>query len=87
MRLGEVDIRCISRETVFTSCKDRGNCKVFIVKRAIRLPNMNKFKNLNGCPYTFLIVYTTAKNFDLGYKTIFNHFDKYAPVSTRMIVF
>ena len=32
----------------------------------------------NGCPYTFLIVYTTAKNFDLGYKTIFNHFDKYS---------
>lgn len=32
----------------------------------------------NGCPYTFLIVYTTAKNFDLGYKNIFNHFDKYS---------
>lgn len=26
----------------------------------------------NGCPYTFLIVYTTAKNFDLGYKNICN---------------
>lgn len=32
----------------------------------------------NGCPYAFLIVYTTAKNFDLGYENIFNHFDKYS---------
>lgn len=31
----------------------------------------------NGCPYIFLIVYTTVKNFDSGYKNIFNYFDTY----------
>lgn len=31
----------------------------------------------NGCPYIFLIVYTTVKNFDSGYKNIFNYFDVY----------
>lgn len=31
----------------------------------------------NGCPYVFLIVYTTVKNFDSGYENIFEYFDKY----------
>lgn len=31
----------------------------------------------NGCPYAFLIVYTTVKNFDSGYENIFKYFDKY----------
>ena len=32
----------------------------------------------NGCPYAFLIVYTTVKNFDSGYENIFNHFENYS---------
>lgn len=31
----------------------------------------------NGCPYTFLIIYTTVKNFNPSYQNIFNFFDKY----------
>ena len=31
----------------------------------------------NGCPYAFLIIYTTIKNFDSGYETIFDYFQKY----------
>lgn len=31
----------------------------------------------NGCPYAFLIVYTTVKNFDSGYENIFKYFEKY----------
>ena len=31
----------------------------------------------NGCPYAFLIVYTTVKQFDEGYEKIFNYFKEY----------
>ena len=31
----------------------------------------------NGCPYAFLIVYTTVKQFDEGCKKIFNYFKEY----------
>lgn len=31
----------------------------------------------NGCPYAFLIIYTTVKNFDSGYEKILNHFQEY----------
>lgn len=31
----------------------------------------------NGCPYAFLVIYSTVKNFDSGYENIFNYFDKY----------
>lgn len=31
----------------------------------------------NGCPYTFLIVYTTAVDFDSAYQKIFEHFYEY----------
>lgn len=31
----------------------------------------------NGCPYAFLIIYTTIKNFDLGYKKILKYFQEY----------
>ena len=31
----------------------------------------------NGCPYAFLLIYTTVKNFDSGYENIYDYFDKY----------
>jgi len=31
----------------------------------------------NGCPYAFLIIYTTVKDFDTGYKRIFDYFERY----------
>ena len=31
----------------------------------------------NGCPYAFLIIYTTVQRFDLGYENIFNYFKAY----------
>lgn len=31
----------------------------------------------NGCPYAFLLIYTTVKNFDSGYENICDYFDKY----------
>lgn len=31
----------------------------------------------NGCPYVFLIIYTTVQRFDLGYENIFNYFKAY----------
>lgn len=31
----------------------------------------------NGCPYAFLIIYTTVKNFGLGYQKILEYFQKY----------
>ena len=31
----------------------------------------------NGCPYAFLIIFTSVKRFDTGYKNIFDYFNKY----------
>ena len=31
----------------------------------------------NGCPYAFLIIYTTVRGFELGYEGIFNYFSSY----------
>ena len=42
----------------------------------------------NGCPYTFLIVYTTAVEFDSGYQKIFDYFYEYEypfPKETELI--
>lgn len=32
----------------------------------------------NGCPYAFLVIYSTVKNFDFGYENIFNYFREYS---------
>lgn len=32
----------------------------------------------NGCPYAILLIYSTVKNFDLGYERIYNYFQKYS---------
>lgn len=31
----------------------------------------------NGCPYAFLLIYTTVKNFDSGYQKILDYFQGY----------
>lgn len=31
----------------------------------------------NGCPYAFLVIYTTVKRFDSGYEKILNYFQEY----------
>lgn len=31
----------------------------------------------NGCPYAFLLIYTTVKNFSAGYESIFDYFNKF----------
>ena len=31
----------------------------------------------NGCPYAFLIIYTTVKDFVSGYEKVFSYFDEY----------
>ena len=54
--------------------------KVHSLERGRLDTHMNKVLTRydpNGCPYAFLIVYTTVKHFDEGYENIFNYFKEY----------
>lgn len=74
---GEVDIQIcydglpvVMIEGIKVASLDRGRLDTHMNKVLTRY-------DPNGCPYAFLIVYTTAKHFATGYESIFNYFKEY----------
>lgn len=74
---GEVDIQIcydglpvVMIEGIKVAYLDRGRLDTHMNKVLTRY-------DPNGCPYAFLIVYTTAKLFATGYENIFNYFKEY----------
>ncbi len=76
-RAGEVDMQICFEDLPIAMIEA---IKVSSLERNRLAAHMNKVLTKydpNGCPYVFLVIYTTVKRFDVGYKNILNYFDGY----------
>ena len=76
-RAGEVDMQICFEDLPVAMIEA---IKVYSLERNRLAAHMNKVLTKydpNGCPYVFLVIYTTIKRFDVGYKNILTYFEGY----------